>query len=30
MFRNPVERAYSHWRMEVSRGNDDLDFGEAI
>ena len=30
MLRNPVERAYSHWCMEVSRGNDDLDFGEAI
>lgn len=28
--RDPVARAYSHWEMEVSRGYDELAFGEAI
>ncbi|MEG6508008.1 sulfotransferase domain-containing protein [Methyloligella sp. 2.7D] len=29
-FRDPVARAYSHWRMEVSRGAEQLSFSEAI
>ncbi|MGE4482664.1 sulfotransferase domain-containing protein [Acidocella sp.] len=28
--RDPVERAYSNWRMEMSREGDSLPFGEAI
>ncbi|MGP3699493.1 hypothetical protein [Rhodobacter sp. NSM] len=28
--RDPVERAHSHWRMEVARGNESLSFSEAI
>jgi hypothetical protein len=28
--RRPAERAFSHWRMEVARGNETLSFGEAI
>jgi hypothetical protein len=30
MLRNPIERAYSHWNMERSKGNETLDFREAI
>jgi len=30
LLRNPIERAYSHWNMEVSRGNESLSFIEAI
>ncbi len=30
LLRNPVERAYSHWNMERSRGADNLSFSEAI
>lgn len=30
ILRNPVDRAYSHWNMERSRGNDYLPFYEAI
>ena len=30
LLRNPIERAYSHWNMEHSRGADDLCFSEAI
>ena len=30
LLRDPVMRAWSHWRMEVSRGNDTLDFSTAI
>lgn len=30
ILRNPIERAYSHWAMEKSRGNEDLSFEEAI
>lgn len=30
MLRNPVERAWSHWRMEFSRGAETLPFGDAI
>lgn len=29
-FRNPVERAYSHWRMETARNRETLNFSEAI
>ncbi|SDX63699.1 sulfotransferase domain-containing protein [Marinobacter mobilis] len=28
--RNPVERAYSHWNMEVSRNQENLSFMDAI
>ena len=28
--RNPTERAYSHWRMETSRQEEDLPFNLAI
>ena len=28
--RNPIDRAYSHWAMEVKRGWDHLDFKQAI
>ena len=28
--RDPIERAWSHWRMEVGRGNDRLPFHRAI
>ncbi|MGP3699569.1 sulfotransferase domain-containing protein [Rhodobacter sp. NSM] len=28
--RDPVERAHSHWRMEVARGDEPLSFSEAI
>ena len=30
ILRNPVERAYSAWNMEVRRGNEPLPFAEAI
>lgn len=30
LLRNPITRAYSHWNMAVSRGNEDRDFSEAI
>lgn len=30
LFRDPIERAWSHWRMEHARGNEPLTFGEAI
>ena len=30
LLRNPIERAYSQWNMQRSRGWDDLPFGEAI
>jgi hypothetical protein len=30
VFRDPIERAWSHWRMEVARGDETLSFGEAI
>lgn len=30
LFRNPINRAYSHWSMEQKRGNTDLDFEAAI
>lgn len=30
VLRNPVERAFSHWHMEKERGNEKLDFGDAI
>lgn len=30
ILRNPIERAYSHWNMERSRGNEHLPFIEAI
>jgi hypothetical protein len=30
MLRHPAWRAYSHWRMEITRGNDTLSFAEAI
>jgi hypothetical protein len=28
--RNPVDRAFSHWKMEFGRGAETLSFGEAI
>jgi hypothetical protein len=30
VLRDPVERAYSHWRMEVRRGREELSFEEAL
>ena len=30
LLRNPIERAYSHWQMEVNRDADDVSFFEAI
>lgn len=30
ILRNPIERAYSHWAMEHYRGNDPLDFEQAL
>lgn len=30
ILRNPVERAYSHWRMEVARNAETLSFSNAI
>jgi hypothetical protein len=30
ILRNPVERAFSHWNMEVSRGAESLNFYDAI
>ena len=30
LFRDPVDRAYSQWSMELKRGNTDLDFEAAL
>jgi hypothetical protein len=30
LLRNPIDRAYSHYQMEVSSGNEDLSFEDAI
>jgi len=30
VLRNPVDRAYSHWKMEVARKKEELSFEEAI
>ena len=30
ILRNPIERAYSHWNMVHSKGNDAFPFWEAI
>ena len=30
LLRDPVERAWSHWRMEVARGWEDLSFEDAL
>ena len=30
LFRDPIERAWSHWRMETARGDETLGFSEAI
>ena len=30
ILRNPIERAYSHWQMETSRGYETLPFGDAV
>lgn len=30
LLRNPVDRAYSHYQMEVSRGDETLPFAEAV
>jgi len=30
LLRNPIERAYSHWAMEVARGADPLGFEDAL
>lgn len=30
LFRNPVDRAYSHWSMVLKRGNTNLDFEAAL
>jgi hypothetical protein len=30
LLRNPVERAYSHWAMEVRRGAETLEFSDSI
>jgi hypothetical protein len=30
ILRNPIERAFSHWNMEVQRGAENLSFSEAI
>lgn len=30
LFRDPIERAWSHWRMAVERGNETLSFAQAI
>lgn len=30
LFRDPVDRAYSHWCMQYARGNETLSFSEAI
>lgn len=29
-FRDPIERAWSHWRMETARNNEDLNFSACI
>lgn len=30
LLRNPIDRAYSHWNMEYSKGKEELNFFEAI
>ena len=30
LFRDPIQRAYSHWRMEMTRGAEKLEFSDAI
>lgn len=30
LLRNPMARAYSHWAMEINRGDDSLSFSECI
>lgn len=30
MFRDPIDRAFSHWRMEVDRGYEAMPFSDAI
>lgn len=30
LLRNPIDRAYSHWNMEIERGNEHLDFLSCI
>ena len=30
LLRNPIERAFSHWKMEFRKNNDSLNFTEAI
>lgn len=30
ILRNPIERAYSHWNMEFSRGADNISFWDAL
>jgi hypothetical protein len=30
IFRDPAERAYSHWKMTTSRGREELSFADAI
>lgn len=30
VLRNPIDRAYSHWKLESGRGNDSLPFAEAV
>ena len=30
LFRDPIERGWSHWRMEAARGREHLPFSEAI
>ncbi len=30
LFRDPIQRAYSHWRMEVTRNAESLSFSDAI
>ena len=30
LLRCPIERAWSQWRLEFSRGNETLEFSEAI
>lgn len=30
ILRNPIERAYSHWFMEKSKGKEDLEFGLSV
>ncbi len=30
ILRNPIDRAYSHWNMEIERGNEDQEFAYCI